>query len=258
MPPLPSTTRPSFCRWSSTSPRRARPPDPEVSVRTSGEQRLSGFLLWQASDATLQFDDPARLYRAALAGTLTVHTSQRRTFGRCAAGRLQPSWGGAEPVRATEGPQGRTWGPSGFLSPGGRQHRHINRTGSPRGSVPQCLEPRITQRQQIRTLRVTGVQRLNLSKPTLQRARVLRLPGNGRPHSVRELHRRSDQPQRLDGVRVSVDQDELKRESATGGSRRGRRHLPPRLPLVPHAASDHAMPGPLATGFREFFGLVKR
>lgn len=72
-------------------------PDPEIIVRTSGEQRLSGFLLWQASDATLQFDDRwwPDYDRAALAGALAVHTSQRRTFGRCAAGRLQPSRSGA-------------------------------------------------------------------------------------------------------------------------------------------------------------------
>lgn len=59
-------------------------PDPDLVVRTSGERRLSGFLLYQAADATLHFDD--RMWPewndAALLDALTVHTTQTRTFGR--------------------------------------------------------------------------------------------------------------------------------------------------------------------------------
>jgi short-chain Z-isoprenyl diphosphate synthase len=33
-------------------------PDPDLIIRTSGEQRLSGFLLWQAARARLHFAKP--------------------------------------------------------------------------------------------------------------------------------------------------------------------------------------------------------
>ena len=59
-------------------------PDPDLVVRTSGERRLSGFLLWQSADATLHFDD--RMWPewndAALLDALAVHAAQTRTFGR--------------------------------------------------------------------------------------------------------------------------------------------------------------------------------
>ncbi|OVZ99510.1 di-trans,poly-cis-decaprenylcistransferase [Streptomyces sp. CS159] len=59
-------------------------PDPGLIVRTSGERRLSGFLLYQATDATLHFDD--RYWPdydgQALDEALAVHAEQCRTFGR--------------------------------------------------------------------------------------------------------------------------------------------------------------------------------
>ncbi|MEU6462180.1 polyprenyl diphosphate synthase [Streptomyces sp. NPDC046976] len=59
-------------------------PDPELVVRTSGERRLSGFLLWQSTDATLHFDD--RMWPewndSALLDALIIHAAQTRAFGR--------------------------------------------------------------------------------------------------------------------------------------------------------------------------------
>lgn len=59
-------------------------PDPDLIIRTSGERRLSGFLLYQAADATLCFED--RYWPdytcEALRQSLAEHFQQRRTFGR--------------------------------------------------------------------------------------------------------------------------------------------------------------------------------
>lgn len=59
-------------------------PDLELMVRSAGERRLSGFLLYQAADATMHFDD--RYWpdydRHALEEALAAHAAQRLTFGR--------------------------------------------------------------------------------------------------------------------------------------------------------------------------------
>jgi undecaprenyl diphosphate synthase len=58
-------------------------PDPDLVIRTSGERRLSGFLLWQAADSTLHFDD--RLWPdydgTALVEALAIHSAQIRAYG---------------------------------------------------------------------------------------------------------------------------------------------------------------------------------
>jgi undecaprenyl diphosphate synthase len=58
-------------------------PDPDLIIRTAGEQRLSNFLLWQSSYAELYFSDvcwpdfsPNELARA-----LTAYSDRRRKFG---------------------------------------------------------------------------------------------------------------------------------------------------------------------------------
>lgn len=59
-------------------------PDPDLIIRTSGERRLSGFLLWQASDATLYFENRwwPDYDRTVLTDALAAHMEQCRTFGR--------------------------------------------------------------------------------------------------------------------------------------------------------------------------------
>ncbi|MEV0437676.1 polyprenyl diphosphate synthase [Streptomyces spectabilis] len=56
----------------------------DLVVRTSGERRLSGFLLWQSADATLHFDDCMwpDYDTAALVEALAVHSTQTRANGR--------------------------------------------------------------------------------------------------------------------------------------------------------------------------------
>jgi undecaprenyl diphosphate synthase len=57
--------------------------DPELVIRTSGEQRLSNFLLWQSAYSELYFSD--RLWpdfdRAELERALAEHASRQRRFG---------------------------------------------------------------------------------------------------------------------------------------------------------------------------------
>ena len=58
-------------------------PDPDVVLRTSGEQRLSNFLLWQAAYAELVFIDTLwpDFDEAAFREVLSAYTSRDRRFG---------------------------------------------------------------------------------------------------------------------------------------------------------------------------------
>ena len=59
-------------------------PDPDLVIRTSGEQRLSGFLLWQAAYSEIWFTDtywPA-FRRVDFLRALRDYTQRSRRFGR--------------------------------------------------------------------------------------------------------------------------------------------------------------------------------
>jgi len=62
----------------------AHVPDPDLVIRTGGEQRLSNFLLWQAAYAELYFTD--KLWpdfdEAALDEAFTDYASRERRFGK--------------------------------------------------------------------------------------------------------------------------------------------------------------------------------
>jgi len=62
-------------------------PDPEVIIITSGEQRLSNFLLWQAAYSELVFlpINWPDFDRAALEGAIAEYRRRERRFGGLAA-----------------------------------------------------------------------------------------------------------------------------------------------------------------------------
>ncbi|MGI4777068.1 MAG: polyprenyl diphosphate synthase [Janthinobacterium lividum] len=72
----------------------AHVPDPDLFIRTGGEQRLSNFLLWQSAYAELYFSD--RLWpefdETALDEAIAVFQSRERRFGKTSA-QVTPSRG---------------------------------------------------------------------------------------------------------------------------------------------------------------------
>jgi undecaprenyl diphosphate synthase len=65
----------------------AHVPDPDLIIRTGGEQRLSNFLLWQAAYSELFFSE--RLWpefdEAALDEAIAAYSQRERRFGRTSA-----------------------------------------------------------------------------------------------------------------------------------------------------------------------------
>jgi undecaprenyl diphosphate synthase len=57
--------------------------DPDLIIRTSGEQRLSNYLLWQSAYSELVFRDELwpDFTREALAESLAEFEARRRRFG---------------------------------------------------------------------------------------------------------------------------------------------------------------------------------
>ena len=57
--------------------------DPDLIIRTSGEQRLSNYLLWQAAYSELVFRDELwpDFSRASFEASLAEYDARRRRFG---------------------------------------------------------------------------------------------------------------------------------------------------------------------------------
>jgi undecaprenyl diphosphate synthase len=70
----------------------AHVPDPDLIIRTGGEQRISNFLLWQAAYSELYFSD--KLWpdfdEAALDAALADYASRERRFGKTSEQVAQP------------------------------------------------------------------------------------------------------------------------------------------------------------------------
>jgi len=58
-------------------------PDPELMIRTSGEQRISNYLLWQLAYAELYFTDKMwpEFRRNDLFEALATYQNRERRFG---------------------------------------------------------------------------------------------------------------------------------------------------------------------------------
>jgi len=71
----------------------AHVPDPDLLIRTGGEQRISNFLLWQAAYSELYFTDKLwpEFDAAALDEAIADYASRERRFGRTSEQVTQPA-----------------------------------------------------------------------------------------------------------------------------------------------------------------------
>jgi undecaprenyl diphosphate synthase len=62
----------------------AHVPDPDLLIRTGGEQRISNFLLWQAAYSELYFSDKLwpEFDAAAIDEAIADYAGRERRFGR--------------------------------------------------------------------------------------------------------------------------------------------------------------------------------
>ncbi|MFM9061171.1 MAG: undecaprenyl diphosphate synthase family protein, partial [Bacteroidota bacterium] len=62
-------------------------PDPDLMIRTSGEQRLSNFLLWQSAYTELYFTETCwpDFRKADFLKALQVYQQRERRFGKTSA-----------------------------------------------------------------------------------------------------------------------------------------------------------------------------
>jgi undecaprenyl diphosphate synthase len=70
----------------------AHVPDPDLVIRTGGEQRISNFLLWQAAYSELYFSDKLwpEFDAAAIDAAIADYAGRERRFGRTSE-QIQPS-----------------------------------------------------------------------------------------------------------------------------------------------------------------------
>lgn len=68
-------------------------PDPDLLIRTSGEQRLSNFLLWQLAYAEFVFVDEhwPDFNRDTFARAIAVYQSRERRYGGVTKRALSPA-----------------------------------------------------------------------------------------------------------------------------------------------------------------------
>ncbi len=71
----------------------AHVPDPDLLIRTGGEQRISNFLLWQTAYSELYFSDKLwpEFDEAALDVAITSFTQRERRFGKTSGQLAAPS-----------------------------------------------------------------------------------------------------------------------------------------------------------------------